>query len=649
MKTSTLILAAGALVCIPACSDDGNSGDAGAGPGGKADDVDDLDPSEFACANGFADASRREDRGIVSSLQRLDSLNDPFARAVLKATTDGCVTSLPEIVAKLEVTEPGCTQSSAIVSETGQYQTDDGSFLDPNPGYRIVSARGCSGETSRPRWHMMFSNFGASKGRLGGAPEVIAFDEEAGVFNYYLAGNGGYEWHGNSIDAATEGGNRCGNCHNNGGLIQKELDSPWINWEHFDEISGTDEFYEKFETQTVRIDGEEKEIQLMGRKGSLDGASVENLVEQSTRIYVETGLVPTLLGEKDLAPNVKQLLEPLFCTSEINLQTGGSATGGVTFRSDFFLAREFSDSDFNGGIGALKGSGQVRLSEEQYDAAIERIGQTVKALASAGITDTKRRLTYPERSFVDGAITAQLLKVGVMDEDLISDILMVDFTRPLWSDARCELLTEADSRGAFDGMNKPEDITAKSIRAGLIAALTDSDLDGATRLVAALENPDDNIDQEKARTNYIAACNTRLTEEGDAFIDELMLVNSNTKNQAIGKEGADPRGPHNIIESPALMLATDNLNSAGAFFNEQCCLGECEGGDEPDPEPEPDPDPDPDPEPDPDPDPDPEEPNLCEDRCDDGGFDEAEMCQCDSGCSEFGDCCEGPTTMLCAQ
>jgi len=598
MKTSTLILAAGALLALPSCSDDAGPADGNdGGPGGKADDVDDLDPSEFACADAFADASQRSDAGQVSDLQRLDGLNDPFARAVLKATANGCPTDIRAIVEKLTVTDPGCENGSALVSESGQFKDEDGNFLVNDPGYRIVSARGCSGDTSRERWKMQFSNFGANKNSMGSNPEVIAFDEEQGIFNFYVANNRGWEWHGTSIDAATNNGNRCGNCHNDGGLVQKELDSPWLHWEHFSdmEIAGAEEFYEQFGKITVDVDGEAQEVNLMGSHGRLDGATVERDVEDSTKTYIAEGFIPHLLGEKgDTGLQVRELLEPVFCTQEINLQTGGSTSGDVTFRADFFLAREFSDSDFNGGVGGLSGGASVRIPAEQYNAAIERAGQRVEALASAGITDTWRRLTYPERSFIDGIISQQLLERGVLNEDILSDILMIDFTRPLISEVRCGLLEEADRNGAFDDMKEAGDVTAENVRDGLIKALTDSEVEGAARLVAALGNEDDNADQEQARNDYVAACNARLEAEGDAFVDELLRVASNVRQDAIEKPPIDSRGPHHIIEDSRLMVATDDNPHDGTHFNEQCCIGECAaapGDDDDDDEPMPDPDP----------------------------------------------------------
>ena len=341
---------------------------------------------------------------------------------------------------------------------------------------------------------MLFSNFGANKDSLGSTPEVISYDKEEGVFNYYVASGRGYEWHGDSIDAALSEGNRCANCHQNGSIVQKELDSPWINWSTSTTSPEPTTFTRTSATRRSassrtatpspvarsvsradleRMSEEEiaalTEIPLMGGHGNLDGASVEGLVESAAKEYAKEGFVKHLLGEKGKhGMQVKELLEPLFCTQEIQLQTGGGDSGDVTFRADFFVAREFSEGSFNGGVSDLRGGGSVRVKGADYDKAIEDAGQFVGSLEDFGIRDTKRRLTYPERSFIDGAITGALLERGIVDSNLVSDILMVDFTRPVFSDARCALLTEADTKGAFSKMDKPEDVTADAIRAGLI-------------------------------------------------------------------------------------------------------------------------------------------------------------------------------------
>src|SRR5262249_35932133 len=87
--------------------------------------------------------------------------------------------------------------------------------------------------------------------------EMIGFDRSAGVYNYYsvedLSGAGSGErkqvWRffGNSQDFLSKGpgdGNfplqvrRCAGCHVNGGLIQKELQSPWLHWDQGGFVSG---------------------------------------------------------------------------------------------------------------------------------------------------------------------------------------------------------------------------------------------------------------------------------------------------------------------------------------------------------------------------------------------------------------------------
>jgi hypothetical protein len=135
---------------------------------------------------------------------------------------------------------------------------------------------------------MVFSLFGANTNSLGSPPEVIAFDAEAGVFNYYASTGNGWEFHGNSMHAI-QGGNRCGNCHDGGTLIMKELDSPWVHWEHFDDISGSKEFFETF--------GD-----VVGSRGQLDGASFESEVNRAAEEYTKVGRIPLLLGERGGEP-----------------------------------------------------------------------------------------------------------------------------------------------------------------------------------------------------------------------------------------------------------------------------------------------------------------------------------------------------------
>ncbi len=573
----TLLVLALAPVGFAGCGGDSDEGTEANSGGGKADDVNDLDPAEFACASQFSDSSLRADRP-GRDFDRLVELNDPFAIAVLKEPEGGCPTSFNDVLEKLAVTDAEeCSgtngMKTALVSEIGQHTDEDGEFrFDVDQiGFRAVSARECGG---RNTWEMVFSLFGASADRLPQEPEVIAWDAEAGVFNYYVLGGRGWEWHGNSIDAV-EGTNRCGNCHDDGGLIQKELDSPWVHWEHFDDIQGSKEFHEQF--------GE-----LIGSRGSLDGASVETrIVEPSTRTYVELGFVPTFLGEKGDATRMDHLLRPLFCTEEINLQSGGNTSddGSVTFRTDFFLAREFASFDPSVLESADRNNQSIRLQGAVYNAGRERADQDVRRVP--GEVDTHRRLTYPERSFADAAVVGELINREIVTQDMVSDILMVDYTRPIFSETRCDLLDVAIEGGAFDRFTTPDTVTAEALRTALSDVFAQSEAPGAAELADALKNEDDNKAQKEERDSFMAACAARLETDEEEFVDDLFIVLSSMRNEAVEKEGSDKRGPTHIIEDSGSMVALDRLDSFDAHFDTNCCVdGRTCTAPAPEPEPE---------------------------------------------------------------
>src|SRR5262249_9225946 len=125
----------------------------------------------------------------------------------------------------------------------------------PEFGYRIIMARD-NPMTGRGMPELTMTapvgvRFGDPRPPL--SIEIIAYDQTAGVFNYYtmpqskvvhgsrpihdhVGDDAQWELHGSSMDlamkgAATDGESRfCANCHPGGGLQMKELDSPWIHW-----------------------------------------------------------------------------------------------------------------------------------------------------------------------------------------------------------------------------------------------------------------------------------------------------------------------------------------------------------------------------------------------------------------------------------
>lgn len=418
-----LLLVASALA-IGACADEGDDdGNHVVCAGAKCDAP--TDPTKFACKS-VTDLSERGRPNILAEL------NDPISVFVLRGGT-GCPTSFKDTLAKLRIEDKaGCemgggqNMSTRMVSETGQL--DGGKLLQ---SFRAVLTRRCS---NRKDFELLMSLFGVkADGKLPGSAEMIAFDPESKEFNFYEVANGRWTYFGSSSDFVEKGPGqgdtrRCANCHTGGGLVMKELDAPWMHWTGHFETPGIDKV----------IDANKNDL---GSKES--GINMESLVRNGNAAWVKTRVTNALNPARS---DVKLLLKPLFCTVEHNLDNGAdfdtSNFSGIPV--DFLVDPTF------------KSFGSVSIKSDVYTAARDAAGFNVPGLA--GQKDTIFKFPFVERSAADMEYTNELKSRGVVDDDFIKDVLAVDFTRPVFSDARCSLLEFAPTFEQLD-MPLPADPT----------------------------------------------------------------------------------------------------------------------------------------------------------------------------------------------
>jgi hypothetical protein len=83
------------------------------------------------------------------------------------------------------------------------------------------------------------------------------------------------------------------------------------------------------------------------------------------------------------------------------------------------------------------------------------------------VVDTPFDLAFPHRAMIDVQHVDELVRAGVIDEDLAIAVLGVDATRPIFSTARCGLLERVPEL-------PPADREAAKIRAAIEAALVDA-------------------------------------------------------------------------------------------------------------------------------------------------------------------------------
>jgi hypothetical protein len=617
-RTILSLLAITSVACA-AESDDATS-DA-ACPDGKCDALDDEEtPLETPCGNVLVD---RSGRGFLPA--RI--ANDAFIEQVYGDKKDGCPVEFSAIMKVLEKKDnKTCTggikgMQTHVISEQAQLSgTSDGA------GYRAVTTRTCAG---RPEFGLIFSMFGFSGGGSGGLDisgsafppglEIIAFDEKNQVFNYYKEVGGKMGFFGSSTDFVTTkpGGpgvtdiRGCGNCHTGGGLIMKELTFPWVHWEG-----------------QFRVPGAEELVANRPQMGAL--ALAERLEEE----VVEPGNAAWNDRRVDFLSTegtVKQMLAPLFCPVEVNL---ASMNRKDRIQNPFLL-----DSTLFRTLSLT--SARVTTTASHYDRIIAAIGQQVPGTDAA---DLVAPMTFVARSGEDLDFVESLVEAGVIDESFQNDVLMIDFTRPVFSDDRCDLLEFAPELPA-------EERTADAIRDGFLANLADAE-DGtpAAELRTHLQASKDgrSIDHAATASAFVAACTTRQANERimvtggqvSAFHADALKLRSLGRKIAF-QDGAadnlDGSASHaiRVFEFDDTMPADDiavttsakptdllKIHPAARLSPVDCTLvsefvptavveepQETTAGAE-----------------------------SCADRC--GEFVNGASCQCDDRCSEFGNCCD---------
>lgn len=458
-----LLFALGAMLALPACATESPTVD-GRCRDGKCDDLDkpDDEVDDTPCDGVMVDASGRSNRKVAGRL------NDPVAQLAFR-DGENCPTSYQDIIAKLRKNDTeGCDENTEGAGMTARVISETAQSLGMPTSYRAVVTRKCN---SRPTHGMIFSLFGVRAGAasLPSNVEIMAFDESAGVFNYYETDGREIKWFGNSKDllkGSPDGQTRrCAKCHAEGGMIMKELDTPWSHWEGHMDTPGAKELVDSNKA-------------LLGTKSS--GIELEGVVKAANRQWNDTRIAHA--REKLTA---KEILKPIFCTQEINLDNGadffspsdgkkGTCSNDKTVTCNEDVDCGDGNSCSTGSLLSsvpsdafldkkLKGFGSISVSHDDYQALLAARGSRVDGMPG-GIVDTVFDFIFPEKAAITMDYADKLVAAGIVDEEFLKDVAMVDFTRPIFSADRCSLIEFAPNLTG-------EDLTAEKIRNGFIANL----------------------------------------------------------------------------------------------------------------------------------------------------------------------------------
>ena len=259
--------------------------------------------------------------------------------------------------------------------------------------------------------------------------EIIAWDKQKSLYNFYeLRGLEGdatrWFYRGDSTDAYKDNtwlyrnnpenephfGNRmrCSACHNSGGPILKEQSYPHNDW-------WTTKRPLIFAPNTPDVET----LALLEQLIDVDQFAKE----------VKTG-AHRLAKSKKMNHFHKQLtlqeqLRPLFCTTEINLESSlDSPDNRVHIPSSFWL-------------NPLLGHLNLTLSARDYNQLLEDFDMH---FPETGLRDADHRWHTPVKGRADIKAIQDLIKRKKISKNFAQAVLMIDFAHPLFSSQRCELL-----------------------------------------------------------------------------------------------------------------------------------------------------------------------------------------------------------------
>lgn len=392
----------------------------------------------FACQNVLDARGRPMDAGF------LESLGDPFAQVVLKRPGE-CPRTYAETIAKLKLEDDDRCADDPRTGMLGRIVSERAQLQQKPDVVRAVVGRQCG---RRLPYEMLFAipTFDADDPKL---PEtglqVMSLDRSAGVFNFYaLEGEGeGAEWvfHGNSfdqLDPQTRDTSACASCHSDGGLVMREIDAPWVHWE----------------SAAVRTVGAGIAIDRFSELGARStGAELSEVVRAGNAHWNRTRIAAYADPSRtDLhGGSTRSLLEPLFCGTSFNLQSAGEPNEvGTPVPVQAVPSSFFADP--------MQGvTTPVPISTDAYTAALADVGSRIEGLV--GPRDTFYGFTFVERSASDIAYVQTLLELGLVDDEFVMDVLSIDFTEPVFSASRCELVAHAPSFDELDNTQAPPDGT----------------------------------------------------------------------------------------------------------------------------------------------------------------------------------------------
>jgi hypothetical protein len=475
----------------------------------------------------------------------LAQLQDPFAVNVLQKGIGepNLWPSTVEQIVNLVSAAPGfaANQKSYLIGEGGQITNE----IAPRDASRNLRYVVTWGQTSSPSVFLSAAPTATHPGRPAPFLQVIGYDQNKNVFNYYqYAGDKlrTWQWTGDSTWSriTQSAGQGCFACHINGALNMKELVTPWNNWGspratisagNIPDAVAQDPLYAALSGADV----------LQGNFQGLQARYTQHLVGSS----IKNGVVS----------DVAALLNRLINTTTINFQASFSKPSDSTdiqVPPDFFM---FHSALTMPQINLSFATPALKINRSTHDGFVSQHQFALQQLSG----DDPPNLIYqrlgtnffaffvPAPAFEDMVAIREMINQNVIDPNFAASVLLVDFANPIFSSQRSSLMKYAGqistAQVLVSGQPNPSGVPAQFIALVRAAAASQpacdtSSLASCTPEQQFLHFAGQGDWQERARGQinpYLAFVGERIATAAGA--DDYLTMSVSRQSQFAGAPG----------------------------------------------------------------------------------------------------------------
>ena len=448
---------------------------------------------------------------------------DPVFR--LLAAQDSCPRNATELIDALK--RSGARSEPTMVNFAGFH----------NPGaffiFEIVTNEGAppSGLTIA-RGDFLFGHFTTTRNgslvpvQRGLMIELIAWDPDKQFYNFYDVVSSKWIYRGDSakiLDNVTllhrrrDGGQagfsgelRCSRCHVNGGLIQKELAPPHNDW--------------FVQNRHLPLDKLKPDPFVQGRLNAmLDADELSKLVKASAQRLADSPKYQKPLA----ARTMQERLRPLFCPMELNIESDSEPVDdekpALRVPSAFFADTRLATAD-------------ISIDRKHYDAAVGKLKSQLPLPERPKRPDADHGWLTPVKANSDVVAVENLIRQGTVTREFAVAVLAVDFTNPVFSKARCDLLKLVPDQPGPDFVTRFE------------GALRGASGPAAAELLKNLTDPARNTAlHQKQAAEFLQACQKRAKDR-DAVLGWYRLLAQRRIEVSQNEISEDP--DRHILEDP---------------------------------------------------------------------------------------------------